>query len=50
MHKLYTVKTISAPDADDSNMKTPRMSTINFLRNFARAYTFSSQTGAVILN
>lgn len=50
MHKLYTAKTISAPDADDSNMKTPRMSTINFLRNFARAYTFSSQTGTVILN
>lgn len=50
MHKLYTAKTVSVLGADDSNMKTPRMSTINFLCNFARAYTFSSQTGTVILN
>lgn len=50
MLKVYTVHSHSASKTDDTLMKTPRTSTISFLRNFARAYSCSPQTGTLIYN
>jgi hypothetical protein len=50
MLKVYSDKTITTVEVNETSMKTPRKSTINFLRNFARAYTHSAHTGTVILN
>ena len=50
MQKIYTIQSHTATKADTQQMKTPRATTLNFLRNFARAYTFTAQTGTIILN
>lgn len=50
MHKVYAVHAHAVSKADEIRMKTPRTSTISFLRNFARAYTCSPETGTLIYN
>ena len=50
MQKIYTTKNRTVQEAEDINMKKPRMSTINFLRNFARAYSYSPNAGTLVLN
>lgn len=49
MRKLYPTTLITSSQ-DDSHMKTPRKSTISFLRNFARAYTFVPEVGTIVCN
>lgn len=50
MQKIYSVQSTPAIDAESNNMKSPRMSTINFLRNFARAYGRTTMAGTIIYN
>lgn len=49
MQKVYTT-TLAAAKSDTQHMKAPRTSTLNFIRNFARAYSYTPETGALILN
>lgn len=53
------IKTVALPMSDlysnstlkrEATMKTPRPSTLNFLRNFARAYAAIPAVGTLILN
>lgn len=46
MTQLYPKKELN----QEQPMKTPRKATLNFLRNFAHAYTVSATVGAMILN
>lgn len=50
MHKIYIAQNRKAQVAEESLMKTPRTSTISFLRNFARAYTYTPDCGTLIYN
>jgi len=49
MRNLYSTKLITTSQ-DESHMNAPRKSTLNFLRNFARAYTFAPGAGTIICN
>ena len=49
MQNVYTTELLPSHHSD-TDMKSPRKSTINFLRNFARAYAFTAATGALVFN
>lgn len=47
MSKLYSTPLLIP---EEQTMKAPRKSTLNFLRNFARAYTVLPAVGSLMLN
>lgn len=47
MSNLYSTTSLIS---EEQAMKKPRKSTLNFLRNFAHAYTVMPAVGGIILN